>query len=95
MSRSDPIAKFIAYGFEHYGEGFGIVLFGIILLINSGFCPWISKAQKRGVKGYLDAQSESRPPTRDEEFYHLKFVTLKAGIFFVALGVFFILFQPS
>jgi hypothetical protein len=95
MSRNDPIAKFLAYGFEHYGKGFGIVLFGITILISSRMIPWLSSRQKRGIKGYLDAQNESRPPTEEEEFYHSHYLTFKAGIFFVALGIFFILFQPK
>lgn len=95
MSRNDPIEKLFEYGFEHYGEGFGIILFGLVFLINSGMIPWLSDNQKKGIRGYLDAQNESRPPTKDEEFYHLKFLTFKAGIFFVALGLFFILFQPK
>lgn len=93
MSRNKTIGEFIDYGFENYGEGFGIILFGIVLLINSGMIPWLSVRQRRGVKGYLDAQNESRPPTKEEEFYHVKFLTLKAGIFCIALGIFFIIFS--
>ncbi|MDT4288558.1 hypothetical protein RO575_03225 [Methylomonas sp. MO1] len=95
MSLNDTISEFIAYGFERHGVGFGIVLFGTAMLISSGMIPWLSDRQKRGVRGYLDAQNDSRPPTKEEEFYHSNFLTFKAGIFIVALGVFFILFQPK
>lgn len=46
MSRNGTISGFIAYGFEHYGEGFGIVLLGITILIGSGMIPWLSDRQK-------------------------------------------------
>lgn len=93
MSSNDPIKEFIHYGFENYGEGFGIILFGTAILINSRFCPWISETQKKEVKGYYEAISESRPPTEDEKFFHMKALTSKVGIFFVALGIFFIIFN--
>ncbi|TCV85480.1 MULTISPECIES: hypothetical protein [Methylomonas] len=95
MTLNDAISEFIAYGFVRHGVGFGIVLFGITILISSGMIPWLSDRQKRGVRGHLDAQNDSRPPTKEEKFYHSKFLTFKAGIFMVALGVFFILFQPK
>ncbi|MDD1621916.1 MAG: hypothetical protein LUQ11_10590 [Methylococcaceae bacterium] len=95
MSRIDPIAKFIDYGFEHYDGGFGIVLFGIIIIISSGMIPWLSASQKRGIKGYLDAEKDSRPPTTEEEFYHSHYLTFKTGIFFVLLGVFLYFFNQA
>jgi len=95
VSRNDAISEFIAYGFEHYGDGFGIVLFGITILISSGMIPWLSGRQKRGVKGYLDAQNDSRPPTIEEEYCHSHYLTFKAGIFFVVLGVFFYTFSTK
>ena len=95
MSRNDTMIEFIAYGFEHYGEGFVIGLFGITILISFGMIPWLSNRQKRGVKGYLDAENDSRPPTTEEEFYHSHYLTFKAGIFFVALGLFLYFFNQA